>query len=186
MGVVNTKSTLITNYDASPRVLSSGYQAGGNDTIGIATVGSGATDSIGSTYRFGFIPSGVRIQDIQIVNDATTAGVWQLGVYCNTQQGGIFTTGGVPASAAAGAVPVTNANLIFGVGISTAAAQTTFKSVYTPTILTAAYTAANNNLRVWELLGLSVDPFYEFHLVLTSTTAPTAAGSITLQWSWVR
>jgi hypothetical protein len=186
MGVVNSKSTLVSNFDAQPRVLSNGYQAGGNDTIGIATVAAAATDSIGSTYRFGFIPSGVRIQDIQLVTDATTAGVWQLGVYCNTQQGGVFTTGGVPATAQAGAVPVANANLIFGTGISTAAAQTTMKSVYTPTILTAAYTAANNILRVWELLGLSVDPFYEFHLVLTSTTAPTAAGNITLQWSWVR
>lgn len=186
MAVVNTKSTLVSNYDAQPRVLSSGYVAGANDTIGIATAAAGATDSIASTYRFGFIPSGVRIQDIQIVNDATTAGVWQLGVYCNTQQGGTFVTAGVPAVAAPGAVPVANANLIFGAGISTAAAQTTLKSIFTPTILNAAYTASNNNLRVWELLGLSADPFYEFHMVLTSTTAPTAGGNITLQWSWVR
>lgn len=186
MAVVNRLANLVSNYDAQPRILSSGYQAGGSDTVGCATVATVATDNIGSTYRFGFIPSGVRIQDIQIQNDATTAGVWQLGVYCNTQQGGVFTTGGVPANAAAGAVPVANANLIFGVGISTAAAQATWKSILSPTILAAAYTAANNPLRVWELLGFSVDPFYEFHLVLTSTTAPTAVGSITLQWSWIR
>jgi hypothetical protein len=186
MAVVNSKSILISNYDASPRVLSSGYMAGGSDTIGCGIVAAAATDSIGSTYRFGFIPSGVRIQDIQIQNDATTAGVWQLGVYCNTQQGGIFTTAGVPATAAAGAVPVANANVIFGTGISTVAAQLTWKSVFAPTILAGANAAANNSLRVWELLGLSVDPFYEFHLVLTSTTAPTAVGSIALQWSWIR
>jgi hypothetical protein len=41
-------------------------------------------------------------------------------------------------------------------------------------------------LRVWELLGLLQDPNYEFHLVLTATTAPTSVGSISLQWSWVR
>jgi len=186
MAVVNSKSANITNYDAQPRVLTSGYIAGSNDTTGVGVVAAAATDSIGSTYRFGFIPSGVRLDDIQIKNDATTAGVWQLGVYCNTQQGGVFTTAGVPANAAAGAVPVANANLIFGTGISTAAAQTTWKSICAPTILNGAYTAANETLRVWELLGLSVDPFYEFHLVLTATTAPTAAGSIALRWSWLR
>lgn len=186
MAVVNSKSALVTNYDAQPRVLSSGYVAGGSDTISVGTVATVATDSIGSTYRFGFISSGVRVQDIQLMNDATTAGVWQLGVYCNTQQGGVFTTGGVPANAAAGAVPVTNANLIFGAGISTAAANSVWKSVYSPAILNGGFLAANTSLRVWELLGLSVDPEYLFHLVLTATTAPTAVGTIALQWTQVR
>lgn len=186
MGVVNTKGPLISNYDAQPRILSSGYQAGGNDTIFVGTVAAAATDSIGSTYRLGFLPSGVRVQDIQMVNDATTTGVWQLGVYCNTQQPCTTFTGGVKTVAQPAAVPVTNANLILGAGISTATANTTFKSIYTPTILSGAYTALNNTLRVWELLGLDSDPFYEFHLVLTATTAPTGAGNISLQCSWVR
>lgn len=186
MAVVNTKSSLISNYDAQPRILSSGYQAGGSDTITVGSCTTVATDSIGSTYRFGFIPSGVRLQDIQIQNDATTAGVWQIGVYCNTQQGGSFTTAGVAASAVAGAVPVTNANLIFAASVSTATANTTWKSVMAPTILNASQAASNTTLRVWELLGLSVDPFYEFHVVMTATTAPTAVGTIALQYSWIR
>lgn len=186
MGVVNSLSANVSNYNAQPRILTSGYIAGGNDTVCTAVVATTATDSIGSTYRFGFIPSGVRVEDIQLMNDATTAGVWQLGVYCNTQQGGTFTTAGVPAVAAAGAVPVTSANVIFGTGISTASANPTWKSVYAPTILAASETAGNTQLRVWELLGLSIDPYYEFHLVLTCTTAPTAIGNIALQWAWVR
>lgn len=186
MAVVNTLSTLISNYDASPRVLSSGYQAGGSDTIFVATVGAGATDSIGSTYRFGFLPSGVRVQDIQLMNDATTAGTWQLGVYDNDQQACTTVTGGVTSVAAAGAVPVANANVIFGTGISTAAANLQWKSVYAPTVLAGANAAINAGKRVWELLGLDKDPFYEFHLVLTATVAPTAAGNITLQTSWIR
>lgn len=186
MGVVNTKSTLVSNYDAQPRILSSGYQAGGTDTVTVGIVALVSTDSIASTYRLGFLPSGVRVQDIQIMNDASTAGVFQLGVYCNTQQGGIFTTAGVPATASAGAVPVTNANVIFGTGISTATANTAWKSVYAPTILAGANAAANAGLRVWELLGLSVDPFYEFHLVLTATTAPTANANVSVQYSWIR
>jgi hypothetical protein len=185
--VVNTLSTVVSNYNAQPRILTSGYLAGGNDTVGVATVSTTATDSIGSTYRFGFIPSGVRMEDIQIMNDATTAGVWQIGVYGNTQQGGTVYTAGVASTFAAGAVPVTNANEIFSAtGVSTASAQAGWVSAYKPSILGAGFLANNVNLRVWELLGLSQDPFYEFHLVLTATTAPTAVGNISLQWSWVR
>src|SRR6185312_11274316 len=184
MAVVNTLSTVISNMDAQPRVLTSGYISGSNDTVGCAVCSLVSTDNIGSTYRFGFIPSGVRIQDIQIKNTASTAGVFSLGVYGNDQAGGQVFTAGVASNFAAGAVPVTNAQLIFGTGISTAAAKTIWTSIFTPTILTAAYTATNENLRVWELLGLSQDPFYEFHLVLTATTAPTANATVALQWSW--
>src|ERR1700739_571414 len=86
MAVVNTKSTIVTNYEAQPRVLTSGYLSGANDTVGVATVAAAATDSIGSTYRYTFIPSGCRIQDITIMNDATTAGVWKLGLFLNDNQ----------------------------------------------------------------------------------------------------
>jgi hypothetical protein len=237
MAVVNTKSTIILNRDAFPPVLSSGYQAGGGDTISVATVTSTATDGIGSTYRFGFVPSGARIQDIEIQNDSTTAGVWQLGVYLNDQQSlnlgsgpaplvptwsattayvpgnlvlytptgltgplvyycntgntnnipgsGDWTAGGtlpVPA----GSVPFPNANVIFNAGISTASASYGWTSVYKPSLGAVGVAASNVNLRVWELLGLLQDPNYEFHLVLTATTAPTSVGSISLQWSWVR
>lgn len=186
MAIVNTLSTTVANYNAQPRVLTSGYLAGSADTICTAVVAAVSTDSIASTYRLGFIPSGVLIEDIKLMNDATTAGVWQLGVYNNTQQGSSTVTAGVVTVAAAGAVPVTNANLIFGTGISTATANTVWKSIYAPTILAATITASNAGLRIWELLGLDADPFIEFHLVLTATTAPTANGKIAVQYSWVR
>lgn len=186
MAVVNTLGSLISNYDAVPRILSSGYEAGANDTVCVGVVAAVSTDSIGSTYRLGFIPSGVRVQDIQLMNDATTAGVWQVGVYGNDQQPCVTVTGGAKTTAAVGAVPVTNANLIFGAAVTTAAAHTTWLSVYSPTILNASQTASNTRLRVWELLGLDADPEYMFHLVMTATTAPTASGKIALQYSWAR
>ncbi|HUP06847.1 MAG TPA: hypothetical protein VMU47_06840 [Caldimonas sp.] len=186
MAVVNTLSTLISNFDAQPRVLSSGYVSGGSDTITVGTVAAVSTDSIGSTYRFGFLSSGVRVQDIQLMNDATTAGVWQCGVYNNDQQACTTVTAGVSTTTAAGAVSVTNANVIFGTGISTAVANTVYKSIYAPTVLNGANAAINANKRVWELLNLDSDPEYVFHLVLTATTAPTANGNITLQYSFVR
>lgn len=230
MAVVNTLGTLVSNYNAQPRVLSSGYLAGANDTNVVATVAAASTDSIGSTYRFCFIPSGVRIIDVQMQNDLTTTGVWQMGVLCNTQQAlnmggpgfsvqgwsstqayvpgnvvqfngviyycttsntnsqppsGNWTTGG-SVVAAAGSVPIPNAQLIFGGAISTAAAKTIWTSVYSPTQGAVAQTASNVNLRIWELLGMIQDPEYMFHLVLTSTTAPTANGNISLQLTWAR
>src|ERR1700743_3765574 len=86
MLLVTRLSTIVSNYEAQPRVLTSGYISGANDTIGCGIVTAASTDSIGSIYRFGFIPSGVRLEDIQLKNDATTAGVWQLGVYLNDTQ----------------------------------------------------------------------------------------------------
>jgi hypothetical protein len=189
-----------------------------------------STDNIASTYRFGFLPSGVRVIDIQLINDATTAGVWKLGVLCNSLQalnmggpafsvatwsstvayvpGNVVQLGGViyycttgntnsqPPSgnwttgstvvAAAGTVPIPNADQILATGVSTAAANSVWKSVYSPSIGAVGFAAANVGLRIWELLGMTVDPEYMFHLVATATTAPTANGNISLQYTWVR
>lgn len=228
MAVVTRLSTPISNYEANPRVLTSGYLVGANDTIGVATIGAVSTDNIGSVYKFAFISSGVRIEDIQLMNDATTAGTWTMGVmtndlqplnmgpslatwssttayvpgnvvqfqgvvyYCTTGNtnsqppSGNWTTGG-SVVAAPGTVPIPNSNLIFAsTAFSTAAANVNWKSVYQPSIGAVGASASNANLRVWELMGFAIDPFYEFNLVLTSAVAPTGNGNITLQFSWLR
>ena len=229
MALVTRVSTNVSNYAASPRVLTSGYLAGANDTICTAAVGAVSTDSIGSIYEFGFLPSGVRIEDILLQNDATTAGVWSVGIYCNAQMAlnmggpgysvqtwnsttayvignvvqfagviyycttgntnsqppsGNWTTGG-SVIAQPGSIPIPNAQLILAQGVSTAAANATWKPIYSPQQLTVVG-AINTQLRIWELLGMVQDPFYEFLIAMTSTTAPTANGNIALQWEWVR
>jgi len=186
MAVTATKSTIITNFDAQPRVLTSGFLAGGNDTTTVASMSSVTGDSSGSTYRLCFVPSGVRIADIQMRAEAMTAGVVKLGVYGNTQQACTTVTSGVTTTSAPGAVPVTSADQIFGTGISFAAATTIWTSVYSPTILAGSVLAANVSLRVWELLGLDKDPFYEFHLVATVTTGVTTGAGFAFQVNWIR
>lgn len=235
MALVTRLGALISNWEANPRILSSGYLAGANDTVVVGTVAAVSTDNIGSIYKFAKLPSGVRIADIQLQNDATTAGVWNLGIYTNDLQalnlsapvsgggqaayptwsstvtyvtGNVVLFNGVVYTASAGStnsqppsgnwttggaqiVPpgtlvIASAVSILGSGISTAAANTTWKSVYSPAITSGAVAAANANLRLWELLGMAQDPFYEFDLALTATTAPTANGTIALQFSWVR
>lgn len=227
MAVVTRLSTTVSNYEAAPRVLTSGYIAGANDTICTSFVGAVSTDSIGSVYKFGFLPSGVRIEDILLQNDATTAGVWNMGVICNDNQSlnlglslatwnsttayvpgnvvqlaGVvyycttgntasqppsanWTTGGSTV-AAPGTLPIPNCGQILGTAISTATANANWKPVYSPSIGAVGFAAANTSLRIWELMGFAIDPFYEFLITLTSTTAPTANGNIALQWEWVR
>jgi hypothetical protein len=230
MAVVTRLGNIVSNYEAQPRILTNGYIAGANDTIGCGIVGAVSTDSIASVYKFGFIPSGVRIEDIQMTNDATTAGVWNMGVMCNDTQAlnmggpgfsvqtwssavayvagnvvqfngviyycttgntnsqppsGNWTTGSTVV-AQPGTIPIPNAGQIFGTGISTAAANATWKSVFSPSIGAVAFTAGNQNLRVWELLGMIQDPEYMFLLTLTATTAPTGNGNIALQYGWLR
>jgi len=186
MAVTNTKSTIVTNYDAQPRVLTSGYLAGGSDTILCATMSTATGDSANSTYKLAFVPSGVRIQDIQYQNEAMTAGVVKLGVYTNTQQSLVSVTGGVTTVTAPGTVAVASADQIFGTGISFAAAHSAWTSCYSPTILNGSVLSANLGLRVWQLLGFDQDPFYEFHLVATVTTGVTTGAGFAFQLSWVR
>ena len=227
MPVVTRQGSLVTNYNAQPRILSSGYQAGANDTVSVGTVAAVSTDSIASVYKFGYIPSGVRMEDVQLMNDATTAGIWNLGLYTNDQQSlnlglslatwnattayvpgnvvqlanvvyycttgntgsqppsGNWTTGGAVV-AAASALAIPNNDKIFTTAVSTAAAKSVNTSIYSPSVGAVGFLAANAALRVWELMGFAQDPFYEFELALTATTAPTANGGITLQWTWVR
>ncbi len=173
MAVVNVKSVTVTNYEAQPRVLSSGYFAGANDIVANGIVTTGATDSANSTYRVGFIPSGARIEDIQVQNDANTAGTsYQLGVYYQTVDGG--------------AVPVAGAAQIFANAVTFATARNVWTSIYNPSILAAGGLPANTNLRVWELLGLAADPFKEYHLVWTAVTPGTAGGNIATQYTYVK
>lgn len=173
MAVVNVKSVLVSNYDAQPRILSNGYIAGAGDTITCGICLAGAADSAASVYRVGFIPSGARIQDVQLQNDANTAGTsYKIGVAFATQDGG--------------GLPVALADQIFGSVITMAAARNVWTSVYNPSILGAGGLPANNNLRVWELLGLAADPFKEYHVIITAVTPGSVGGNMAVQYSWLR
>jgi hypothetical protein len=186
MAVTTAKSTIVSNYDASPRILTSGFLAGANDTVTCASMSSATGDSANSTYKLCFVPSGVKIEDIQYRAEAMTAGVVKLGVYTNTQQALTSVTGGVTTVTAPGAVAVANADQIFGTGISFAAATAIWTSCFSPTVLNGSVLAANVSKRVWELCNFDVDPFYEFHLVATVTTGVTTGAGFAFQLSWVR
>lgn len=165
MGVVNIKSTFITNADATPLSLTSDFISKGrlNEAIGTAEVA--AADSDGSTYRMVRIPSGARITTIEYANDAITAGtVFDIGVYKTNKDGGAAVS-----------------DALFATGIDMSSAHAFTDATYQ----TTATNIAVVEQRLWELLSLSVDPLIDYDIVFTGDTVGSAAGTLSLRVRYV-
>lgn len=173
MGVVNVKSTQISNYDAQPRILTNPWIERFDPQIGVGIAVCGASDSAGSIYRLGFLPSGAFVETLSVMNDANTSGTsYKFGVALNTIDGG--------------GLPVANSDQIFASGVSMASARTTMTGILSPSILNAGGLAANFNLRIWELLGFTADPFKLYHLIMTAVTAGSAGGNVAVRYSYAK
>lgn len=166
MAVVDTKSTYVTNADATPVELNPSYQ---NGTLReqVATIEATSGDSIGSTYRMLRVFSGWRISDLIIDSDdiGTTAAA-DVGLYD-------------VASVNAGAVVDADffASALSLSGGALAATNITHES--------AVIDVANKGKRIWEQLALTTDPGKWYDIVLTLTAATDAAGTITLRARYV-
>lgn len=163
MAVANTKSTVITNADASPRTPNSSYLEHGKIRECVATVEVAAADDDTSVYRMVRIPSGARISQILVANDAITAGTsYDLGVYKNAGDGGAV---------------VNVDQFLSAVDMSSARAQFTDL-----THESADFDIDKVEKRIWEMTGiaLTADPFLEYDIAFTANTVGTAAGTISL------
>ena len=165
MATANTKSTAITNADASPRTANSSYLEAGGLRISSATVEVAAADDNASTYRMCRLPSGARIVKVDLFNDAITVGTdYDLGFYKNAGDGGAV----VDKDTLATAVDMSSART-------------------TPLDLTWEVHDINGiEKRIYELTGiaLAADPFLEYDLVFTANTVGTAAGTISINVYW--
>jgi len=158
MAVVNTKSTIVTNADATPVVLTSPRIAGGYLACEVATVEVAAADDDTSVYRLFRLPSNAKVVSIRILNDAITGGTsYDLGFYRTADDGGAV----VDADA-------------YGSAIDMSSARTTafFEGAY------EAADIANIEKEVWQNAGLSSDPSVLYDVCLTANTVGTAAGTI--------
>ena len=158
MAIVTTKSSTITNRDATPVVLANDYLAKSVTFHATGVVAAANGDSIGSSYKFASIPSNAYIMSVILANDAITGASATIDLYDTTANGGAI-------------VPSTGSGVI-STAISVATATT---DRFTMTV-----SNANSEKRVWELLGLSADPVKYYDVVMTLTAAATAAGSISL------
>jgi len=161
MAVVNTKSSAITNADATPRVPNNAFVAGTRLHEAVGTAEGASGDSIGSTYRLIRIKSGARVSALKLYCDAiSTSGAADIGVYRTAADGGAA----VSASLFGSAVVLTSA---------LANSDVTYEATAT--------NISKIEQRLWELLGLSADPFLEYDIVATLTAAAGGAGTICLK-----
>lgn len=164
MAVANTKSTHITNADATPVVISNAYVNGGLIREASGTVETLAADDAASVYRLCRIPSNARISSILLASDAITgASATDIGLYQTAANGGAVLDADFFAT---------------DVDISSATA-------FTEVILEATATdIAKCEMPLWQLYGLSSDPCI-FYDVCATVNDVTAAGTISMKVKYV-
>lgn len=164
MAVANTKSTHITNADATPAVLTSSYLSKGTVYEAVGTVETLAADDASSVYRLCRVPSNARITSILLAADAITgASASDVGVYQTAQNGGAV----VDADEFASDVDISS-------GIA-----------FTEVINEAAATEiADVEKRLWEKIGESADTKRDYDICVTVNDV-TAAGTISMKVQYV-
>lgn len=166
MAVVTTKSTAITNRDATPPV-KNGMQLGPRPVYEqVATVELANGDSIGSKLVLVSLPSNARMSALWLLCDAITSGAADFGIYRTTADGGAVVDADVFGSAVSIATAITvGTNILHESGV------TDIAYIEKP---------------LWQLLGLSADPGVMYDLVATLTAATTAAGTLSARVTYTQ
>lgn len=167
MAVVTTKSSQITNRDATPAVLSNGRLTGVpvRQTRGKVSIANG--DSATSKFLVCSIPSNAIPVDVRVTApDIGTTTAADVGLYQTTANGGAVADVDFFASA-----------LALNAGALAKSSIINENS--------AVCTPANSEKPVWELLGLTSDPRRDYDVVLTLTGAADAAGDVLVEVDYV-
>lgn len=162
MAVANTKSTAITNLDATPAVKNPLYLMGGVLREARGTVEIAAADCANSVYRLVRVHSSWLISEIKRFNDAITSGTdYDVGLYETAENGGA----------------VKNVNC-FADAISLASASLTG----TQDMFEAGADEGVEDLekRVWEYAGDTADPGKFYDLAYTGVTPGSGAGTLSV------
>lgn len=174
MGIVNTKSSAITNRDATPSVINDGRIERASTRSAIGSVAVGAADSATSYYPLVQVPSKAMVRAVLLTAVAgmtTLAG--DVGVFKTTANSAGVTTG-VPANTGSGS--------IFAAAASMATVQARVDVTNTGT----TYTTTHREMPLWQAIGLATDPGGMFDIGIKVTTANTgAAGRVGLEVQYV-
>lgn len=159
MAVVEVKSTLITNADATPVVLNSPRVDGAFEHVKVATAAITSGDSIASVYRMFRVPSNAVVTDLRIYSpDIGTTTISDIGLYA--ADGGAVVDADFFASAlslkdgALNGVDVLHESAVFSI--------------------------ANSGKELWDALGLTSDPSVFYDVAFTLTAAADATGTVKL------
>lgn len=161
MAIVTTKSTGITNRDATPRVLANSrlYKGAVQSARDIVAIANG--DSATSKYPVLSVPSNAVVESVRVTApDIGTTTTFDVGLYRTTEDGGA----------------VVDADFFKAAHIVNAGA-TTKSEVFNSNIITAA----NANQPLWQLAGLTADPNVWYDVVLTLVGAADGAGSVLVE-----
>jgi hypothetical protein len=171
MAVANTKSTAITNADATPPVLVNRAIAGADIKISKGICAVAAADDDNSVYRFARLPSNAVIHSIRILNDAITGGTaYHCGVWDTAENGGA----------------VVDADL-FASSVDISAGNTAWLELRYEAATTAVIDHAERQL--WYILDLGAatlasDPNKQYDICLQGATVGTGAGDILMEVHW--
>jgi hypothetical protein len=166
MAVVESKSTQITNRDATPRVMNNPGSVAGVIRGFAATLEAGNGDSIGSKYRMARVPSNAFMHSLRLYcDDLGTTTVADIGLYDTSDNGGAVVDADFFASAV-----VMNAGALNGSDILHEAAT--------------VYDIDKVEKPLWQCLGLASDPKKDYDVVLTLTAACDGAGTVTLKGTY--
>ena len=154
MAIVNKKGIInLYGLDQDTLTMPNAKTSKGVLRVSIDTVGITSTDADGSTYRLARVPSNAVLDTITIKNDAITGGTdFFLGFY------DINDGAAIDADALLGTTSLASAGDIDGLG---------------------SINIANFGKEVWELAGLTEDPYKLVDIVLTGNTVGTATGTVT-------
>ncbi len=165
MATVSTLSTLITNRDASPRVLNSSTISKGAMQMAAATVEIATADNIGSTYKMVSVPSNARIAQVLLsCDDSGSLGTADIGIYQTTANGGAVKDANHFATAQVFTTALKNSDVTFQAGV---------------------YGVEDIEKPLWEALGLTSDPRIDYDVALTLTEALETAATVSLQVVYV-
>ncbi len=163
------KSNVITNREATPRVLNS-QQVGGEGIVRevygfLASVT--ASLSITSVIRLVDVPSNARITSVRGYSGAQTAGKFDIGLYQTNANGGAVVDADLFASAWDCASAVKDVQLLDE---------------------SAEYTIAEMAKPLWEVIGLTSDPqrTYDVCATVVTTDVTTGTGALGLRVQYTR
>lgn len=174
MAIVQTKSTVITNRDATPSVISDARLRGGTLKCGFGSVAVGAADSITSYYPLVEVPTTAMVRAVHVtaVTGMTTL-AGNIGVFKNTKNAAGVTTA---------VVANTSSNVFFAAAKSLATTQDRVDVTNTGT----TYPTDKREQPLWQAIGLTTDPGGTFDIGVEVTTANTgAAGRVALEVNYV-
>lgn len=173
MASVNLKSTLLSNRDATPKVLTDAYLGGGLLEEVKGSVKTNNNDNAGSQYRLIQVPSNARVASLMWQSDALGSGcIVDVAVWYPTN----IPLGGGNFLASSTASTIISSS-IFATGL-TAPSSNALAEIMTNS---GNYSIPLQETPLWNVLGLASDPEIDFDIGFTVRIATAAAGYVGLQ-----